>query len=243
MQFRKEDMFTIPNILTYIRLIALPFFLWMMFGSLAKEGATEFIYITIGLAIFVFAEVTDILDGKIARKYNLVTDIGKVLDPIADKLLQCFAVLTLSVITKNVFVWIFAGVLIAKEIAMGVQSKYIMRASKRQVEQMANRVGKNGAVFNFVEVCLLFLYNLLTHLFWAFNEVPIWYSVICDVIKYVIIVWGMFCCVWQIYAFANYTRIYTNRLNEVRKSGILDTLDRNGNPLPKDDDAKVEEAK
>ena len=243
MQFRKEDIFTIPNILTYVRLASLPFFLWMMFGSLAKEGVAEFIYITVGLFIFVFAEITDILDGKIARKYNMISDIGKVLDPIADKLLQCFAILTLAVITKNVFIWIFAGVLIAKEVAMGVQSKYFMRASKRQVEQMANRVGKNGALFNFIELCLLFLFNILTHLFWAFDEVPHWYEVICEVIKYITIVWAMFCCVWQAYAFTNYTIIYTKRLNEIRKSGILETLDRNGNPLSKGDETKVEEAK
>ncbi len=241
MQFKKQDIFSIPNILTYIRFICLPFYLWLMFGSLTKENATQFIYIVVGLVIFVFAEITDIVDGHIARKYNMITDIGKVIDPIADKLIQCFAILTLAIVTMKTSTqfkwatWVFAGVLIVKEVFMGVSSRYFMVKSKYQIEQMANRVGKNGAVFNFVELCLIFLFNIVDRLTqdWAW---PVkWLQVISLVLSYIVMVWAMFCCVWQIYAGYNYTRIYGSRLKALRESGELERLDAKGNPIAQDE--------
>ncbi len=233
MQFRKEDLFTIPNILTYIRFICLPIFIAFMCICYNAEDAVErSTWLLVSFFVFIFAEVTDIIDGKVARKYNMVTDIGKILDPIADKLMQCFAILMVALVkTKWVdnvwFIWVFVGVLIAKESSMAFTSRYFMKASKRQIEQMANKVGKAGAATNFAGIILTFLLGL-DNVFGLF-VVP---QVALDIIYYACMVVLLIACVLQIYAVIQYYIIYSNRLKELRASGILETLDEHGNPLP-----------
>ncbi len=212
MKFKKEELFTIPNILTYIRLISIPFFMWMMIAYAIDETATK--YIWAGFGIFLFAEITDICDGYIARHFNQISDIGKVLDPIADKVLQCVSMLMLA-ICGNLH-WAFVVIIIVKEVYMGVTSKYWMRASKRQVEQKSNKVGKAGATIYFVGILLAF-----------FNKIDT--SKIVFYIDLAILIIGS---ILAVVAAVQYTVIYTKKLKEVRASGILDTLDRYGNPLP-----------
>ena len=80
----------LPNKLTVLRVIMVPFFVFFMLtdtGGAANKW--------IALALFVVASLTDMLDGKIARKYNLVTNFGKFMDPLADKLLVCSAMICL----------------------------------------------------------------------------------------------------------------------------------------------------
>ena len=210
MKFKKEELFTIPNILTYIRLIAIPFFVWMMAEYAADKDALK--YLWAGIGIFVFAEITDVCDGYIARHFNQISDIGKILDPIADKVLQCIAMLILC-ICGNVH-WIFAIVIIVNEIYMGVTSKYYMRASKRQVEQKSNKVGKAGAVIYFIGIALAFFAGLHEIVFYVDTAILAVGSILA------------------IIAAVQYTVIYNGQLRKVRESGILDKLDRLGNPLP-----------
>lgn len=210
MKFKKEELFTIPNILTYIRLIAIPFFVWMMAEYAADKDALK--YLWAGIGIFVFAEITDICDGYIARHFNQISDIGKILDPIADKVLQCVAMLMLC-ICGNLH-WIFAVVIIVKEIYMGVTSKYYMRASKRQVEQKSNKVGKAGAAIYFIGIALAFFAGLHEIVFYVDTAILAIGSILA------------------IIAAVQYTVIYNGQLRKVRESGILDKLDRFGNPLP-----------
>ena len=75
----------LPNRLTLLRILLVPFFIFFL---LWQECPHHFL---IALIIFIGASLTDLLDGKIARKYNMVTDFGKFMDPIADKLLICAA--------------------------------------------------------------------------------------------------------------------------------------------------------
>ena len=81
----------LPNKLTVLRVIMVPFFVFFMLTDVGG-AANKWI----ALAIFVIASLTDMLDGKIARKYNLVTNFGKFMDPLADKLLVCSALIALS---------------------------------------------------------------------------------------------------------------------------------------------------
>ena len=74
----------LPNKLTLLRIILIPVFMVVLYWGF--PGATW-----VALAIFIIASLTDMLDGKIARKYNLVTDFGKFADPLADKLLTTVA--------------------------------------------------------------------------------------------------------------------------------------------------------
>ena len=89
----------LPNKLTIARVIMIPVFL--VFLYLNNWGCEK--YIAVG--IFILASLTDLLDGKIARKYNLVTNFGKFMDPLADKLLVCSALIAL-VDLKRIAAWI-----------------------------------------------------------------------------------------------------------------------------------------
>lgn len=75
----------LPNKLTILRVLMIPFFVVFML----MEGGANPTYRYIAAVIFIVASFTDMLDGKIARKYNLVTNFGKFMDPLADKLLVC----------------------------------------------------------------------------------------------------------------------------------------------------------
>ena len=100
---KKEN---IPNILTIIRFILIPF----IFTSVVNEDFLATIL------IFTISAITDMLDGYIARKYNYITDIGKLIDPLADKLTQMSLLLSLAIL-KILPWWIFAIVFI-KECVM-----------------------------------------------------------------------------------------------------------------------------
>ncbi len=97
----------LPNKLTLFRVILIPFFCFFMLTDIT--GYDKWI----ALAIFIIASLTDLLDGKIARKYNLVTDFGKFMDPLADKLLVCSAMILL-VDLERIPSWIVV-IIIARE--------------------------------------------------------------------------------------------------------------------------------
>ena len=84
----------LPNKLTMFRVILIPFFIVFLLIPITPYDKW------IALAIFVIASLTDLLDGKIARKYNLVTNFGKFMDPLADKLLVCSALICLIELDK-----------------------------------------------------------------------------------------------------------------------------------------------
>ena len=81
----------LPNKLTLLRGILVPFFVFFIL----LEGGNNLLYRYIGLGIFCFASFTDFLDGYLARKNHLVTNFGKFMDPLADKLLVCSALICL----------------------------------------------------------------------------------------------------------------------------------------------------
>ena len=98
---------SIPNILTTFRVILIPVFTWLMLGERNLPAAAS---------VFVLSGVTDFLDGYIARKYNMITDVGKVYDPLADKLTQVTAVVCLYWL-KLLPAWVLL-LIVVKEAAM-----------------------------------------------------------------------------------------------------------------------------
>lgn len=101
----------LPNKLTVIRVCLIPVFVVLMFVPLAGAHTKW-----AALAVFVAASLTDFLDGRIARKYNLVTNFGKLMDPLADKLLVCSALICLVALEK-IPAWIVITI-IAREFAI-----------------------------------------------------------------------------------------------------------------------------
>lgn len=103
----------LPNKLTMLRLCLVPFFVGLMLWSTewSKWAA---------LVIFVVASLTDLADGKIARKYNLVTNFGKLMDPLADKLLVCAALICL-VALERIPAWIVIVIISREFIISGLR--------------------------------------------------------------------------------------------------------------------------
>lgn len=134
----------LPNKLTMFRVILIPFFVLFMLADLT--GADKWIALT----IFIVASLTDLLDGKIARKYNLVTNFGKFMDPLADKLLVCSALICLVEMAK-LPAWMVI-VIIAREFII---SGFRLIASDNGVVIAASYWGKFKTTFQMVMICLL----------------------------------------------------------------------------------------
>ena len=93
-KWRLEDM-NLPNKLTILRIVIIPVFVLFLYVYFVDNMNSY-----IAALLFIVASLTDLLDGKIARKYNLVTNFGKFMDPLADKLLVCSALIALVDIEK-----------------------------------------------------------------------------------------------------------------------------------------------
>lgn len=134
----------LPNKLTMFRVILIPFFVLFMLADITSVDKW------IALAIFIVASLTDLLDGKIARKYNLVTNFGKFMDPLADKLLVCSALICLVEMAK-LPAWMVI-VIIAREFII---SGFRLIASDNGVVIAASYWGKFKTTFQMVMICLL----------------------------------------------------------------------------------------
>ena len=100
----------IPNFLTTIRIIVVPILAWLLF----KEDAASDSNRLVAGVLFIIAALTDIADGTIARRWNLITNFGKIFDPIADKALIGVALVGLSYL--NLLDWWFTWVILAREL-------------------------------------------------------------------------------------------------------------------------------
>ena len=138
----------LPNKLTVLRVIMIPFFV----VALMLEGGANQMYRYIAAAIFVIASFTDFLDGNIARKYNLVTNFGKFMDPLADKLLVCSALICLIELGQ-LPAWMVL-IIISREFII---SGFRLVASDNGVVIAASYWGKWKTVFQMISVILLIL--------------------------------------------------------------------------------------
>lgn len=137
----------LPNKLTILRVLMIPIFIFVLltepFGEISKW---------IAVAIFIIASLTDFLDGHIARKYNLVTNFGKFMDPLADKLLVCSAMIAL-VGMNRLASWI-AIIIIAREFII---SGFRLIASDNGVVIAASYWGKFKTNFQMFMIIMLII--------------------------------------------------------------------------------------
>jgi len=122
MHFSKKDIFTIPNILTYVRILLVPVFIIVYMNSQTLAGHIW------AVAIVVISAITDVVDGIIARKFNMISDLGKIIDPIADKAMQ-FAML-FCVVYKYHWVLLLLVIYAVKEIVSLAFSGYLFTKGK-----------------------------------------------------------------------------------------------------------------
>ena len=140
--FTKKELLNIPNILCYIRLLCVPAFALAFFLT-DRSGAhiNAYSYMYIALSIFAFASLTDVFDGKIARRFHMESAVGAALDPLADKLLQLMAVICLCV-NGNVF-WLFPVLIGIREL---YQIFFASLLANRNIVGKANYWGKSAAM-------------------------------------------------------------------------------------------------
>ncbi|MCI7181847.1 MAG: CDP-diacylglycerol--glycerol-3-phosphate 3-phosphatidyltransferase [Schaedlerella sp.] len=163
----------LPNKLTVLRMIMVPFFVFFMLTDVGGAAGKW-----IALALFCIASLTDMLDGKIARKYHLVTNFGKFMDPLADKLLVCSAMICLVDLDKLAS-WIVI-IIIAREFII---SGFRLVASDNGIVIAASYWGKFKTVFQMAMVIVLIAD--LGGIFNVIGTVLTWIALILTVVSLV----------------------------------------------------------
>ncbi len=135
----------LPNKLTLLRVIMVPFFVLVLLARTFGEASDW-----VALAIFVLASLTDLADGKIARKYNLITNFGKFMDPLADKLLVCSGMICLISLGR-IPSWVVC-IIVAREFVI---SGFRLIAAEQGNVIAASYWGKFKTVFQMIMVILM----------------------------------------------------------------------------------------
>ena len=179
----------LPNKLTMFRVILIPFFVFFLLTDVLG-GAGDYL----ALVIFIVASLTDMLDGKIARKYNLVTNFGKFMDPLADKLLVCSAMICL-VELERLPAWIVI-IIIAREFII---SGFRLIAADNQIVIAASMWGKFKTVFQMAMIIILILnlnrsWNLplgngSLDLLWLLGQVATYIALVLTIVSLLDYLW------------------------------------------------------
>jgi CDP-diacylglycerol---glycerol-3-phosphate 3-phosphatidyltransferase len=136
----------VANIVTVVRILLVPVFIWLLFLDDQQDGLWRYV----AAALFILAIATDGVDGKLARGRNLVTNVGIILDPIADKLLIGGALVSLSILSGQWLLWVVTIVILIREIGITVFRFVVIR--KRVIP--ASKAGKLKTVFQAVAISL-----------------------------------------------------------------------------------------
>lgn len=160
MKNENTQIFTIPNLMSFFRLLLIPVFIWLYLH--AENQGDHYI----AAAVLLISSLTDFLDGKIARKFNMISCLGKALDPIADKLTH-FAVI-LCLCSRYPQFWILVALTVIKEGFMGIMGILFLRRGKML----------NGAMW-FGKVCTALLFAVLLIFVMATNMPEFYVNLFC----------------------------------------------------------------
>ena len=149
--FRKKY---IPNYLSCLRLLLVPVYLWLFFGLEAPTGTR------LAAAVLILCAATDALDGHLARKNGWITDLGKLLDPLADKLASTAALVALSV--ADLLPWWITSLAILKEVVMILGAAFIL--GKKKIVVASVWYGKLATVLFYVTVLALHFFPMMPDL-------------------------------------------------------------------------------
>ena len=147
-RFSKQEIFSIPNLMGYFRILMIPVFCFLYLTAETKQD------IWIAAAVVLISSLTDMLDGLVARKFNMITEFGKFLDPFADKLTHGALAFCLAV--RYPLMWALFGLLLIKEGYMAVMGLILLKKGKKL----------NGAMW-FGKVCTALLFVGMLVLFLA----------------------------------------------------------------------------
>ncbi|HHU44816.1 MAG TPA: CDP-diacylglycerol--glycerol-3-phosphate 3-phosphatidyltransferase [Actinomycetales bacterium] len=155
----------LPNALTVLRILGVPVFLWL----LLREGGDDASWRWWAFGVFALLMITDRLDGELARRNNLITDFGKIADPIADKALMIGALVGLNVI--GVLPWWVTVIIVVRELGITVWRMVLLRQGK---VVPASKGGKLKTVLQTLAVGLFIM--PVSWLFW-----PAWIVMIAAI--------------------------------------------------------------
>lgn len=145
----RENLFTIPNAISLFRLLLIPLFTWLYLNKEAYMAA---------LAVIAVSGLSDVVDGKIARHYNMVSDFGKMFDPVVDKLTQAAMFFCLLSRFPNMLIPLIVHAI--KEITTGIMS--LMAINKTNVVEPAEWPGKLTTVFLYATAMIHILWTDIT---------------------------------------------------------------------------------
>lgn len=175
---KEGNVMNLPNKLTIFRvLLIIPFVILLLGGQAGWFGSSAAITDYIALGIFILASLTDLLDGKIARKYNLVTNFGKFMDPLADKLLVSAAMILLVQLDR-IPSWVVV-VIISREFII---SGFRLVAADAGVVIAASYWGKFKTTFQMLMICLMIANISALH---VLTEIVMWIALILTVVSLV----------------------------------------------------------
>lgn len=174
----------VPNLITVVRILLAPVFIWMLLADAGHDGPLRWT----AAVLFVLAIATDGVDGAIARRNNLVTDLGKLLDPIADKVLTGGALVSLSILGE--LPWWVTIVILVREIGITVYRFVVIR----QGVIAASRGGKIKTIVQSVAISFA-LFPLWT----IFGDWIFWVNGILMTAAVILTVVTGFDYLWQAY--------------------------------------------
>ena len=176
--------FAVPNLITMARILLVPVFVWLLVADDHRDGALRWA----AAVLFIVAIATDSIDGHLARSRGLITDLGKLLDPIADKLLTGAAFVMLSVLGE--LPWWVTGVVLVRE--LGITVWRLVEA--RRIVMPAGRGGKAKTVAQSIALsCALLPLWLIV------GEPMHWINTVLMAIAVVLTVWSGADYLWQAY--------------------------------------------
>ena len=164
MSFKKSDIWTIPNLLTMVRMLLIPVFWVLMLGYDLNGWA---------LVVFMLATATDVIDGRIARKYNLITEFGKLFDPLADKMMVLSVLITMWI--RKIVPGIAVVLLAVKELFQIYSSGILY---KKQIVVHSLFVGKFAQCALCLSLLLCFFADSFAQMTFKPHLVALWMGIV-----------------------------------------------------------------
>ena len=146
----KKELFTIPNLIGYLRILLIPVFCWLYIRA---DTPADYMLAT---GVVLFSSFTVLFDGLIARKFNQVTDLGKILDPVADKLTH--GAMAICLLTRYPLMWALLGLMLLKEGYMAIMGLKFLKKGRMM----------DGAMW-YGKVCTASLFVGMVVLFFGFS--------------------------------------------------------------------------
>ncbi len=187
----QNKIFNIPNILSMFRMVLIPLFVYFYMNAAADN---KILYVYAGITLVV-SGLTDLVDGVVARKFNQITDLGKILDPVADKLTQVAVVISVAVKMQSVELAAVLMIFVVKEILMLIggaimlKNKITIRGSKWY--------GKVATAVFYIVMAAIALFDM---------SIGLMIALVCVA------------AVFMLFAFAQYIKEYFKIMNENKQN-------------------------